>query len=498
MSKVKVLFFAANPRGTVPLDLPREFRKIDEEVRLGPFRDAVDLILVPGTRPVDLFRKLNELQPHVVHFSSHGNPDEIVLESGDEDADPPGVSATGLRSADERDMKSVPQDAVESGSTGQDQPRLLSKSALVDVLRSCNEGNLRLVVLNACHTRSQSQALTEVVDCVVGMNRSISDKAAIMFAASFYGALAYGRSIRRAFEQGVARLRAEGIAEVDTPELLVRASVDPSNVVLVGSAPRQVSEAPFIMPSTGRATYEQTKFEVKTPPPWRLTALGISPRKWLIVSMIAFIGFVVSQYIYKYIMRRPPSNSNSVALQIPFSTVPDNNAAAKQDQGGPSPQDHFVGQLGQQSVLSGPDLDSATRGNLIEGITDRIVSVIGGKNFKKQQFADILRFCVFNEFESRGYQLTAPGIENYDGTKTRLFEDCERLAQTLVDEHLVSFDNLGWNVPEPIFGPQILLGKHLTYIVEDAWRLATGQRDRAGRGFGAIQKKAESSRPDPR
>ena len=43
----------------------------------------MELILVPGTRPVDLLRKLNENQPQVVHFSSHGSPDEILLESGD-------------------------------------------------------------------------------------------------------------------------------------------------------------------------------------------------------------------------------------------------------------------------------------------------------------------------------------------------------------------------------------------------------------------------------
>src|SRR5271155_1760652 len=103
MEKIKVLLFAANPRGTQSLDLPREFREIDEEVRLGAFRSAVELILVPGTRPVDLLRKLNENQPQVVHFSSHGNPEEIILESGegaDEDSSPGGPI---LRSADERD-----------------------------------------------------------------------------------------------------------------------------------------------------------------------------------------------------------------------------------------------------------------------------------------------------------------------------------------------------------------------------------------------------------
>jgi RNA polymerase sigma-70 factor (ECF subfamily) len=119
----------------------------------------------------------------------------------------------------------------------------------VNVLRSCDEGNLRLVVLNACHTRSQAEALTEIVDCVVSMNRTISDRAAIKFAAFFYGALAFGRSVQKAFEQGVARLSAEGMGETDAPELLVRAGVDPSKVVLVGSGPGPVAkpaaEAPF-------------------------------------------------------------------------------------------------------------------------------------------------------------------------------------------------------------------------------------------------------------
>ena len=122
----------------------------------------------------------------------------------------------------------------------------------MNVLRSCNEGNLRLVVLNACNTRPQAEALTEVVDCVVSMNRTITDRAAIKFAASFYGALAFGRSVQKAFEQGVARLSAEGIAESDTPELLVRAGVDASRVTLVGRCRSEVAaaaaEAPFIVP----------------------------------------------------------------------------------------------------------------------------------------------------------------------------------------------------------------------------------------------------------
>jgi len=249
MEKIKVLLFAANPRGTQPLDLPREFREIDEEVRLGAFRSAIELILVPGTRPVDLLRKLNENQPQVVHFSSHGSPDEIILESGEEEAEVSDSCGPSVRSADERDMKKLRPDEVES--LGPGQHRVVSKSGLVNVLRSCDEGNLRLVVLNACDTRALALALTEVVDCVVSMNQTITDRAAIMFAASFYGALAFGRSVQKAFEQGVARLIAEGIAEAETPELLVRAGVDAGQLVLVGSAQRKppmaALEAPFIV-----------------------------------------------------------------------------------------------------------------------------------------------------------------------------------------------------------------------------------------------------------
>ena len=43
--------------------------------------------------------------------------------------------------------------------------------------------------------------------------------------------------MQRAFDQGVARLSAEGIAESDTPELLVRGGVDAAQVALVGPAP---------------------------------------------------------------------------------------------------------------------------------------------------------------------------------------------------------------------------------------------------------------------
>ena len=211
----------------------REFREIEERIRLSAVGTALELILVPGTRPVDLLRKLNENQTQVVHFSSHGSPDELVLESGDEDIGIRGFPGSSPRSVDDRDMKHVRPDAAGTWTIAS-KPHAVSKSALVNVLRACDEGNLRLVVLNVCDTRSHAEALKEVVDCVVSINRVISDRAAIKFAASFYGALAIPRSVQNAFDQGVARLCAEGIVEADTPDLVVRAGVVASRTVFVG------------------------------------------------------------------------------------------------------------------------------------------------------------------------------------------------------------------------------------------------------------------------
>ena len=173
---------------------------------------------------------------------------------------PPVDPAPPTRSPDDRDMKLFQPDAVdEEISIQQGRPQKVGKSALVSVLRSCDEGNLRLVVLNACHTRSQAEALTQVVDCVISMDRTISDRAAIKFAASFYGALASGRSVQRAFDQGVARLHAEGLAGEGTPELLVRAGIDGSRVILVGAKPDKprppIVEAPFIVPFPRNADF---------------------------------------------------------------------------------------------------------------------------------------------------------------------------------------------------------------------------------------------------
>jgi len=123
----------------------------------------------------------------------------------------------------------------------------VGKSKLVNpvalkTLFSTVKDHIRLVVLNACYSKEQAEAIAEAIDYVVGMNTAIGDDAAIAFAASFYRAIGFGRSVKDAFNQGKVGLMLEGIEEESTPELFVRkdlesSSLDLALIDLAGSAP---------------------------------------------------------------------------------------------------------------------------------------------------------------------------------------------------------------------------------------------------------------------
>ncbi len=197
MNKTRVLFLAANPTDTRRLRLDVEIREITEKIRAADHRDSLELISWWAVRPDDLLQALNQHRPHIVHFSGHGSEvGGILLENKE------GIA------------QSVSKEAL----------RLLFHT-LAD--------NIRLVVLNACFTQVQAEAITEIIDCAVGTNRSLGDQAAITFAASFYRAIGFGRSVQEAFDQGKTALMLESLPGEDTVKLLVRSAVDASNVILV-------------------------------------------------------------------------------------------------------------------------------------------------------------------------------------------------------------------------------------------------------------------------
>jgi hypothetical protein len=87
-------------------------------------------------------------------------------------------------------------------------------------------------VLNACYSDEQARGIAESVDCTVGMTGEVDDEAARIFAAAFYRALGFGKSVARAFDEGRTALLMDGY-EGNGPKLVPRAGVDPSTVVFL-------------------------------------------------------------------------------------------------------------------------------------------------------------------------------------------------------------------------------------------------------------------------
>jgi hypothetical protein len=159
-----VLMLMSNPRGTGPLDLAEEARAITRAVQPTTFRDEIDIRTSDAVRIDDLSPELLRYRPAVVHFSGHG--------SG---------HGGGL---------------VLSDRVGR--ARAVPPSALAELFGVVGR-QIRCVVLNACLSVEQAQAIAVHVPCVVGMSGEVSDLAAREFAASFYQSLGYGQSVSAAF-----------------------------------------------------------------------------------------------------------------------------------------------------------------------------------------------------------------------------------------------------------------------------------------------------------
>ena len=201
MSGIRVLFLCANPDGTKRLKLDEEFRAIKEVVDASEYRDLVELIPGFALRSSDLAGWLLKNKPHIVHFSGHGS------KSGE-------VTVVG-----------------QSGES-----QVIEIDALAHLLGTVRD-NIRVVVLNACHTKAQADKLSSIFECTICMNEAISDKAATIFSTAFYQAVGFGRSIRTAFDLGISALLMHKSDEAETPQLLVLDGVDACSVVLV-SHPR--------------------------------------------------------------------------------------------------------------------------------------------------------------------------------------------------------------------------------------------------------------------
>lgn len=191
--QIRILFLAANPKTTAPLDLDTEFNQI--ESALGETRNTTRILLqhrwkLSRDQLLDL---LLQYRPHIVHFSGHGTEDNLLLQ--------------------DRDGNAWPLD------------RATARAAF-----KTTASTTHMVVLNACYSRDVAEDVSEVVDCVIGMSQPVYDNTAIRFASALYRGLGDGLSVREAFDRARAQIEVSGLKGATTPQILTKPALDPRTV----------------------------------------------------------------------------------------------------------------------------------------------------------------------------------------------------------------------------------------------------------------------------
>jgi CHAT domain len=206
-NKQVILFLSANPRGSSLIKLSEECAEIQRELKMTPNRDDFRFESRWAVGIDELMRHLTELDPTVIHFSSHGSNSGLMLQ--DEHGQPQQVSAQAL-----------------------------------SMIINATARSARVVVLNSCYSTVQAEVLRTKVDCIVSMAGAIGDDAARAFAIRFYGALGNRRSIGNAVAQGIAALMAKQLPDEILPRCVTRDDIDAHQIVLNPSERKPANKSP--------------------------------------------------------------------------------------------------------------------------------------------------------------------------------------------------------------------------------------------------------------
>jgi hypothetical protein len=198
--KLNVLYLTANSDQAHSLRLDAEVRQVQGAVRGSAFRDNIALEYRPAADLNSLIDGLNDHRPRIVHFSGHGDDGGIAVDSA-------------KVKIGRRPFKTVSFELLAKALAATDAPP-------------------EIIVLNACKSAGARKAFLPPAKIIVVMRDSVSDLAAVAFAAKFYAGIAAGQSVKSAFEQGKVAVAAVSLSEADTPDLLVAPGVEPAKIVL--------------------------------------------------------------------------------------------------------------------------------------------------------------------------------------------------------------------------------------------------------------------------
>ena len=198
--KLRILYLTASPAtpNVEGLRVDAEVNNVLKALRGAKHRELVEFQHRPAATIDDLVNGLNDLRPHVVHFSGHADGG-LLLDT----ADP-----------------------VEPGD------QLVSYVDVARVLKATDQ-QPTVIVLNACRTQEGVEHMLGAAPVVVATVNAVRDASAAIFATHFYAAIAAAQSIGEAVDQARAMI---AIALPDEPDTLsIRASegIDPYEAKLV-------------------------------------------------------------------------------------------------------------------------------------------------------------------------------------------------------------------------------------------------------------------------
>ncbi|HHP7243818.1 MAG TPA: SAVED domain-containing protein, partial [Elainellaceae cyanobacterium] len=183
----KILIIAANPEAEKygRLSLDKEIREIRDVLRSAQQRNQFELAFpqVAATYQ-DLQTSILNENPQIVHICGHGTGEK------------------GLMVSDQAGRA-----------------KLVDAEALSRLFKLFAD-YVECIVLNACYSSEQAEAICQHIEYVIGMKQPIGDRSAREFAFGFYSALGNGRSYEFAYDFGCSSISIGGSKKyVDVPKL---------------------------------------------------------------------------------------------------------------------------------------------------------------------------------------------------------------------------------------------------------------------------------------
>lgn len=189
-----ILILTCDPHGAPDnIRETEEIRVIEEKIKLSKLsaEKRIQVASRVAVRPEDLTQALYDHDPEIVHFSGHGTEGRICLQDDDADALP------------------------------------VDPEALAGILG--DSGTVKCVVLSACDTAPQAEAIVRFIDYAVGMKKPIEDESGISFSIGFYQAIGAGKSFEEAFRAGCRMIRTRGKSEDYPVPILMKKGSPPEN-----------------------------------------------------------------------------------------------------------------------------------------------------------------------------------------------------------------------------------------------------------------------------